>query len=60
LLGERYNIPEQCRLDMTEHDLKTGREMLEEDFIKKNPIWMKELQLMMKTKKKAEIREYWL
>lgn len=25
---DRYNIPEQCRLDMTEHDMKTGRELL--------------------------------
>lgn len=25
---DRYNIPEQCRLDMTEHDIKTGKELL--------------------------------
>mmetsp|Transcript_18264 Transcript_18264/g.30458 ORF Transcript_18264/g.30458 Transcript_18264/m.30458 type:complete len:413 (-) Transcript_18264:801-2039(-) len=53
---DKYNIPEQCRLPMTEQDIKTGIEMLEEDFIKKNPAWYKELELMVKTKEKAEIQ----
>lgn len=53
---DRYNLPEQCRLDMTENDIKTGKELLQEDFIQKNPKWMKELELMVKTKKKAEIQ----
>lgn len=26
---DRYKIPEQCRLDMTEHDIKTGKELLQ-------------------------------
>lgn len=26
---DRYNIPEQCRLDMTEHDVKTGKELMQ-------------------------------
>ena len=29
---------------------------MQEDFIRKNPAWMKELQLMLKTKKIAEIQ----
>ncbi|CAN0050018.1 unnamed protein product [Ectocarpus fasciculatus] len=53
---DRYNIPEQCRLDMTEHDIKTGKELLQEDFIKKNEPWCRELELMIKSKKKAEIQ----
>jgi meiotic recombination protein SPO11 len=53
---DRYNLPEQCRLDMTENDIKTGKELLQEDFIQKNPKWMKELELMVKSKKKAEIQ----
>ncbi|KNC85250.1 DNA topoisomerase 6 subunit A [Sphaeroforma arctica JP610] len=53
---ERYNIPVECRLDMTESDLKTGRELLNEDFVKKNPKWVEELELMNKTKQKAEIQ----
>jgi meiotic recombination protein SPO11 len=42
---------------MSEHDIKTGKEMLEEDFIKKNPEWYAELELMVKKKEKAEIRK---
>jgi meiotic recombination protein SPO11 len=53
---DRYGIPEQCRLAMTENDLKTGKDMLEEDFIKKNPAWHRELSLMVKRKEKAEIQ----
>lgn len=53
---DKYGIPEQCRLPMTEHDIKTGKELLEEDFIKKNPEWYKELELMVRTKEKAEIQ----
>lgn len=53
---DKYGIPEQCRLPMTDHDIKTGKELLEEDFIKKNPKWYKELQLMVQNKEKAEIQ----
>jgi meiotic recombination protein SPO11 len=53
---DKYDLPEQCRLDMTEHDIKTGKELMKEDFILKNPKWMKEVSIMVKTKKKAEIQ----
>lgn len=53
---DRFNIPEQCRLPMTEEDIKTGRRLLEEDFIKANPEWVAELELMLKTRTKAEIQ----
>jgi len=43
----RYNLPDQCRLNMTENDIKTGKELLQEDFIQKNPKWMKELEIMV-------------
>lgn len=26
---DRYNIPEQCRLDMTDTDIKTGKDLLQ-------------------------------
>ncbi|CAJ1940284.1 unnamed protein product [Cylindrotheca closterium] len=52
----KYDLPEQCRLDMTENDIKTGQELMKEEFIQKNPEWMKELEIMVKTKKKAEIQ----
>lgn len=41
---------------MTENDIKTGKELLQEAFIMKNPEWMKELQTMVKSKEKAEIQ----
>ncbi|GAY50338.1 hypothetical protein CUMW_125790 [Citrus unshiu] len=53
---DKYKIPEQCRLPMTEQDIKTGKDLLEEDFVKKNPGWVEELNLMVKTKQKAEIQ----
>lgn len=53
---DKYKIPDQCRLPMTEQDIKTGKDLLEEDFVKKNPGWVQELELMVKTKQKAEIQ----
>ena len=53
---DKYNIPAQCRLEMSEHDMKTGKELLKEDFIIANPTWHKELELMVKMKVKAEIQ----
>jgi meiotic recombination protein SPO11 len=53
---DKYKIPEQCRLPMTANDIKTGTEMMKEDFIRSNPAWLKELELMVKTKEKAEIQ----
>lgn len=44
---DKYDLPDQCRLDMTEGDIKTGKELLKEDFIIKNPKWMNELELMV-------------
>jgi len=52
----RYDLPDQCRLKMTENDIKTGKELLEESFITQNPEWVKELKRMVKTKEKAEIQ----
>jgi hypothetical protein len=34
----------------------TGKQLLQEEFIQKNPEWVKELELMLKMKKKAEIQ----
>ena len=53
---DKYKIPEQCRLPMTDQDLKTGKEMLEEEFVKKSEGWVRELELMVRTKQKAEIQ----
>ena len=53
---DRFNIPQQCRLPMTDEDIKTGKKLLEEDFVKANPEWVKELEIMVTTKVKAEIQ----
>lgn len=53
---DKYKIPPQCRLPMTPSDIETGKKLLEEDFIKKNPAWVHELEIMVKTKEKAEIQ----
>ena len=53
---DRYDIPAQCRLPMTDRDIKTGENLLQEEFIKCNPAWVAELKLMLKTKVKAEIQ----
>ena len=33
---------------MTENDIKTGKELLKEDFIRKNKEWMHELEIMVR------------
>jgi len=52
---EKFDIPEQCRLKMTENDIKTGKDLLKEAFIAKNEDWMQELRMMLASKEKAEI-----
>ncbi|KAL6578695.1 DNA topoisomerase 6 subunit A [Orobanche minor] len=51
---DKYKIPEDCRLPMTEKDIKYVKALLKGDFVKKNPGRVKELNLMMESKYKAE------
>ncbi|MFO8019510.1 MAG: hypothetical protein R6U96_12865 [Promethearchaeia archaeon] len=53
---DKYNIPDNCRLKMNKKDLKRTREMLEEDFVKNNEKWQKDLKLALDLKVKAEIQ----
>jgi meiotic recombination protein SPO11 len=53
---DKFNLPAQCRLPMTDHDKKMGEELLKEPFITRNPRWVQELELMLKTGEKAEIQ----
>eukprot|EP01028_Stygiella_incarcerata_P000728 TRINITY_DN11116_c1_g1_i2.p1 TRINITY_DN11116_c1_g1~~TRINITY_DN11116_c1_g1_i2.p1 ORF type:complete len:523 (+),score=167.96 TRINITY_DN11116_c1_g1_i2:104-1672(+) len=53
---DRYRIPAQCRLKMTDADMATGRLLLKQEFVQKNPLWMKELEIMIAKKEKAEIQ----
>jgi meiotic recombination protein SPO11 len=53
---DRYNVPDDCRLPMTKRDIKRTKELLKEDYVKKNKEWKKDLELALKYKKKAEIQ----
>lgn len=53
---DRFRIPEQCRLDMTDKDIEVGKQLLQEDFIRQNAAWVEELEIMLRTKQKAEIQ----
>ncbi|KAL6537778.1 DNA topoisomerase 6 subunit A [Orobanche minor] len=51
-------IPDDCRLPMTEKDIKYVKTLLKGDFVKNNPGRVKELNLMMESKYKAEWRRW--
>ena len=53
---DAYNLPEQCRLPMTPKDIEMGKQLLTEEFVQKNPAWVRELERMLQTKQKAEIQ----
>ncbi len=53
---DKYKIPLDCRLPMTQQDMKRTKEMLNEDFVKKNKAWETDLKLALKMKIKAEIQ----
>jgi len=53
---DKYGIPEQCRLKMSDADIKTGQDLLNEPFVQKNEAWVRELKIMLSTKVKAEIQ----
>lgn len=53
---DKYNLPAQCRLPLTDTDRKMGEELLKEEFIQKNPEWVKELKIMLRSGEKAEIQ----
>lgn len=53
---DAYDLPDQCRLPMTQKDIDMGKLLLKEDFVTKNPKWVKELNTMLASKQKAEIQ----
>jgi meiotic recombination protein SPO11 len=53
---DAYNVPNDCRLKMNKKDIKRTKEMLQEDFVKKNKKWEKDLKLALDLKVKAEIQ----
>ena len=53
---EKYKIPNDCTIPMNQTDIKRTKEMLNEDFVKKNKAWETDLKLALKLKVKAEIQ----
>lgn len=55
---DTYNLPKEVRLDMNKQDLKRAKDMLNEDFVKKNKKWEADIKLAVKYKIKAEIQAF--
>ncbi len=53
---DKYKIPKECWLKMTDKDIKRAKEMLKEPFVQKNEEWANDLKLMIELKRKAEIQ----
>ncbi len=53
---ESYDIPRRCWLKMSKADLKRTDEMIKEPFVRNNLNWVEDLELMMNSKRKAEIQ----
>ena len=53
---DKYKIPNDCRLSMNKMDIKRTKELLNEDFVKKNKQWEQDLKLALDLKVKAEIQ----
>ena len=53
---DKYKIPNNCRIPMNQTDVKRTKELLGEDFVKKNKEWEEDLKLALKLKIKAEIQ----
>jgi meiotic recombination protein SPO11 len=55
---DEYNIPHEVRIPFTKQDEKRAKELLKEDFIKKNKKWAADLRMMLNSKRKAEIQAF--
>ncbi|MFW9799381.1 MAG: helix-hairpin-helix domain-containing protein, partial [Candidatus Thorarchaeota archaeon] len=55
---DEYDIPKSVRIPMEPTDIKRVKDMLKEPFVKANRDWVKDLQLMLKLKEKAEIQAF--
>ena len=53
---DRYKIPKECWLKMTDKDIKRAKEMLKEPFVQRKKEWAEDLKLMITLKRKAEIQ----
>jgi meiotic recombination protein SPO11 len=55
---DEYSIPKSVRIPMEPADIKRIKDMLKEPFVRANRAWVKDLQLMLKLKEKAEIQAF--
>lgn len=53
---QRLRVPEEVLLPLETSDLNKAKEMLNRPYWQALPLWMKEMQLMLETEKKAEIQ----
>ena len=55
---DKYKIPQEARLNMNKMDIKRTKDLLNEDFVKKNKKWKDDLSLALKLQVKAEIQAF--
>ncbi len=55
---DKYKIPQEVRIKMNKQDEKRTKDLLSEDFVKKNKNWEEDLKLALKQKVKAEIQAF--
>ncbi|MFW9966368.1 MAG: helix-hairpin-helix domain-containing protein [Candidatus Thorarchaeota archaeon] len=55
---DEYDIPKSVRIPMEPTDIKRVRDMLKEPFVQGNRAWVKDLQLMLRLREKAEIQAF--
>ncbi len=55
---DKYKIPQEVRIKMNKQDEKRTKDLLNEDFLKKNKAWEADLKLALKLKIKAEIQAF--
>nr|GEX52661.1 DNA topoisomerase 6 subunit A [Tanacetum cinerariifolium] len=50
-----YHIPNEYRSPLTKRDLKVAKGLLKHAYVKQNLDWVRELNIMLRTKQKAEV-----
>ncbi|MFX1478668.1 MAG: hypothetical protein ACFFCI_11120 [Promethearchaeota archaeon] len=55
---DKYKIPQEVRIKMNKQDEKRTKDLLSENFVKKNRAWEEDLKLALKLKIKAEIQAF--
>ncbi|MFX0026102.1 MAG: hypothetical protein ACFE8M_06780 [Candidatus Hermodarchaeota archaeon] len=55
---DKYQIPKAARIRMNKQDEKRTKDLLKEDFVKKNKAWETDLKLAIKLREKAEIQAF--